>query len=174
MRVLITDHHLPGESLPAADAIVNPNLPGNDFPSKHLAGVGVAFYVMLGLRARLRESGWFAQRQVAEPNLAQLLDLVALGTVADVVPLDRNNRILVQQGILRIRAGQCVPGLRALLEVAGRDLLHRRRDGPGVCRRAASERGRATRRHVAGHRVSVDGRRGPRACHGCRTRCHEP
>jgi len=122
MRVLVTDHHLPGECLPAADAIVNPNLPGNDFPSKHLAGVGVAFYVMLGLRVRLRESGWFAQQQVAEPNLAQFLDLVALGTVADVVPLDRNNRILVQQGIRRIRAGQCVPGLQALLEVAGRNL----------------------------------------------------
>ncbi len=122
MRVLVTDHHLPGECLPAADAIVNPNLPDNDFPSKHLAGVGVAFYVMLGLRVRLRESGWFAQRQVAEPNLAQFLDLVALGTVADVVSLDRNNRILVQQGIRRIRAGQCVPGLQALLEVAGRDL----------------------------------------------------
>jgi len=122
MRVLITDHHLAGESLPAADAIVNPNIPGNDFPSKHLAGVGVAFYVMLGLRARLRDSGWFAQQQIAEPNLAQFLDLVALGTVADVVPLDHNNRILVQQGIQRIRAGQCVPGLRALLEVAGRDL----------------------------------------------------
>jgi single-stranded-DNA-specific exonuclease len=122
IRVLVTDHHLPGESLPAADAIVNPNIPGNDFPSKHLAGVGVAFYVMLGLRARLRESGWFGQRQIAEPNLAQFLDLVALGTVADVVPLDHNNRILVQQGIQRIRAGQCVPGLRALLEVAGRDL----------------------------------------------------
>jgi single-stranded-DNA-specific exonuclease len=122
MRVLITDHHLPGERLPAADAIVNPNIPGNDFPSKHLAGVGVAFYVMLGLRARLREAGWFARRQIAEPNLAQLLDLVALGTVADVVPLDRNNRIMVQQGIRRIRAGQCVPGLRALLEVAGRSL----------------------------------------------------
>jgi single-stranded-DNA-specific exonuclease len=122
MRVLITDHHLAGESLPAADAIVNPNIPGNDFPSKHLAGVGVAFYVMLGLRARLRDSGWSAQQQIAEPNLAQFLDLVALGTVADVVPLDHNNRILVQQGIQRIRAGQCVPGLRALLEVAGRDL----------------------------------------------------
>jgi single-stranded-DNA-specific exonuclease len=122
MRVLVTDHHLPGECLPAADAIVNPNLPDNDFPSKHLAGVGVAFYVMLGLRVRLRESGWFAQRQIAEPNLAQFLDLVALGTVADVVSLDRNNRILVQQGIRRIRAGQCVPGLQALLEVAGRDL----------------------------------------------------
>jgi single-stranded-DNA-specific exonuclease len=122
MQVLITDHHLPGACLPAADAIVNPNLPGNDFPSKHLAGVGVAFYVMLGLRVRLRECGWFGQQGLAEPNLAQLLDLVALGTIADVVPLDRNNRILVQQGIRRIRAGQCVPGLRALLEVAGRDL----------------------------------------------------
>ena len=122
MRVLITDHHLPGECLPTADAIVNPNLPGNDFPSKHLAGVGVAFYVLLGLRTHLRECGWFAARQAEEPNLAQFLDLVALGTVADVVPLDRNNRILVQQGIRRIRAGQCVPGLRALLEVAGRDL----------------------------------------------------
>ncbi|MGD2138556.1 MAG: single-stranded-DNA-specific exonuclease RecJ [Gammaproteobacteria bacterium] len=121
IRVLVTDHHLPGECLPEADAIVNPNLPDNDFPSKHLAGVGVAFYVMLGLRAHLRECGWFAARQIVEPNLAQFLDLVALGTVADVVPLDRNNRILVQQGIRRIRAGQCVPGLRALLEVAGRD-----------------------------------------------------
>jgi single-stranded-DNA-specific exonuclease len=143
MRVLVTDHHLPGECLPAADAIVNPNLPGNDFPSKHLAGVGVAFYVMLGLRVRLRESGWFAQRQVAEPNLAQLLDLVALGTVADVVPLDRNNRILVQQGIRRIRAGQCVPGLRALLEVAGRSL-------PGV---VATDLGFA-----AGPRLNAAGR----------------
>jgi single-stranded-DNA-specific exonuclease len=122
MHVLITDHHLPGDCLPAADAIVNPNLPGNEFSSKHLAGVGVAFYVMLGLRVRLRESGWFTLRQVEEPNLAQFLDLVALGTVADVVPLDRNNRILVQQGIRRIRAGQCAPGLQALLEVAGKDL----------------------------------------------------
>jgi len=121
MRVLVTDHHLPGERLPDADAIVNPNIPGNDFPSKHLAGVGVAFYVLLGLRTRLRDSGWFARQRRAEPNLAQFLDLVALGTVADVVPLDHNNRILVQQGILRIRAGQCVPGLRALLEVAGRN-----------------------------------------------------
>jgi single-stranded-DNA-specific exonuclease len=122
IRVLITDHHLPGEQLPAADVIVNPNLPGDDFPSKSLAGVGVAFYVMLALRARLREQGWFAQQAIAEPNLAQLLDLVALGTVADVVPLDRNNRILVQQGIRRMRAGRCVPGIRALLEVSGRSL----------------------------------------------------
>jgi single-stranded-DNA-specific exonuclease len=97
IRVLITDHHLPGEHLPEADAIVNPNLPGDTFPSKALAGVGVAFYVMLALRAHLREAGWFARQRLAEPNLAQWLDLVALGTVADVVPLDRNNRILVQQ-----------------------------------------------------------------------------
>ena len=121
MRVLITDHHLPGEQLPAADAIVNPNLRGDPFPSKHLAGVGVVFYVMLALRARLRELGWFEKASLPEPNLAQLLDLVALGTVADVVPLDRNNRILVHQGIQRIRAGRCVPGISALLEIAGRN-----------------------------------------------------
>ena len=90
--VLITDHHLPGETLPEADAIVNPNLPGDSFPSKSLAGVGVAFYVMLALRARLRELGWFERKGVAQPNLARYLDLVALGTVADVVPLDRINR----------------------------------------------------------------------------------
>jgi len=121
IRVLITDHHLPGEQLPEADAIVNPNLPGDPFPSKALAGVGVAFYVMLALRAHLREAGWFARQRLAEPNLAQWLDLVALGTVADVVPLDRNNRILVQQGLQRIRAGRCVPGIRALLEAGGRN-----------------------------------------------------
>ena len=121
IRVLVTDHHLAGVQLPAADAMVNPNLPGDPFPSKCLAGVGVAFYVLLALRARLREQGWFAQQKLAEPNLAQLLDLVALGTVADVVPLDRNNRILVQQGLARIRAGQCVPGIRALIEVGGRN-----------------------------------------------------
>jgi single-stranded-DNA-specific exonuclease len=120
IQVVVTDHHLPGEQLPPADAIVNPNLPGDAFPSKHLAGVGVAFYVMLALRTRLRERGWFESRQRTEPNLAQFLDLVALGTVADVVPLDRNNRILVQQGIRRIRAGRCVPGIRALLQVSGR------------------------------------------------------
>jgi single-stranded-DNA-specific exonuclease len=122
MRVLITDHHLPGHSLPDADAIVNPNLPGDAFPSKALAGVGVAFYVLLALRARLREQGWFADQGIDVPNLAQWLDLVALGTVADVVPLDRNNRLLVQQGLQRIRAGNCVPGLRALLEAGGRSL----------------------------------------------------
>jgi single-stranded-DNA-specific exonuclease len=119
MRVLITDHHLPGAELPAADAIVNPNQPGDDFPSKNLAGVGVIFYVMLALRSQLRASGC-AEKNIPEPNLARLLDLVALGTVADVVPLDHNNRILVAQGLKRINQGQTVPGIRALLEVAGR------------------------------------------------------
>jgi single-stranded-DNA-specific exonuclease len=122
IRVLITDHHLPGEQLPAADAIVNPNQHGDTFPSKNLAGVGVAFYVMLALRARLRDQGWFVKANLSEPNLAKLLDLVALGTVADVVPMDSNNRTLVHQGIQRLRAGKCVPGIRALLEIAGRNL----------------------------------------------------
>ncbi|KAF1026736.1 MAG: Single-stranded-DNA-specific exonuclease RecJ [Pseudomonas sp.] len=121
LRVLVTDHHLPGPELPAADAIVNPNQPGCGFPSKAMAGVGVIFYVMLALRARLRERDWFARQGIAEPNLAELLDLVALGSVADVVPLDANNRILVHQGLARIRAGRARAGLRALLEVAGRD-----------------------------------------------------
>lgn len=120
LKVLVTDHHLPGPELPAADAIVNPNQPDCSFPSKALAGVGVMFYVLLALRARLREIGWFAQQGLAEPNLAELLDLVALGSVADVVPLDANNRILVHQGLARIRAGRARPGLRAILEVAGR------------------------------------------------------
>ncbi|WP_437883674.1 single-stranded-DNA-specific exonuclease RecJ [Pseudomonas sp. LRF_L74] len=120
LKVLVTDHHLPGPELPAADAIVNPNQPGCDFPSKALAGVGVIFYVLLALRVRLREQGWFASAGIAEPNLGELLDLVALGSVADVVPLDANNRILVHQGLARIRAGRARPGLRAILEVAGR------------------------------------------------------
>ncbi len=120
IRVLITDHHLPGVSLPAADAIVNPNQPGDVFPAKNLAGVGVIFYLMLALRAHLRESGWFAERGLREPNLAHLLDLVALGTVADVVPLDHTNRILVAQGLVRIRERRCSAGLLALLQVAGR------------------------------------------------------
>lgn len=121
ISVLITDHHLPGSELPDADAIVNPNLPDDSFPSKYLAGVGVAFYVMLALRTRLRERGWFTQQGIVEPNLADYLDLVALGTVADVVPLDRNNRILVAQGLSRIRAQRCRPGILALLRVAGRN-----------------------------------------------------
>jgi single-stranded-DNA-specific exonuclease len=121
MTVIITDHHLPGLQLPVADAIVNPNQPGCDFPSKALAGVGVAFYLMLALRKYLRELNWFAPGQLAEPNLAQLLDLVALGTVADVVALDNNNRILVAQGLKRIRAGQTRPGIQALIEIANKD-----------------------------------------------------
>ena len=120
LPVLVTDHHLPGAELPAAAAIVNPNQPGCGFPSKSLAGVGVIFYVLLALRARLRELGWFSEQR-PQPNLAELLDLVALGTVADVVSLDANNRILVHQGLARIRAGRARPGLKAVLEVAGRE-----------------------------------------------------
>ena len=120
LKVLVTDHHLPGPELPAADAIVNPNQPGCGFPSKALAGVGVIFYVLLALRARLRDIGWLARAGLAEPNLGELLDLVALGSVADVVPLDANNRILVHQGLARIRAGRARPGLKAILEVAGK------------------------------------------------------
>ncbi|MBB1202842.1 single-stranded-DNA-specific exonuclease RecJ [Enterobacteriaceae bacterium 89] len=119
--VLVTDHHLPGDTLPAAEALVNPNLRDCDFPSKSLAGVGVAFYLMLALRSYLRDKGWFEAQGIAIPNLAELLDLVALGTVADVVPLDANNRILTWQGLSRIRAGKCRPGIKALLEVANRD-----------------------------------------------------
>ncbi|MGR5127227.1 single-stranded-DNA-specific exonuclease RecJ [Photobacterium swingsii] len=119
--VLVTDHHLPGHELPQADAIVNPNLHECDFPSKALCGVGVAFYLMLAVRAELRKTTWFAEQGIAEPNLAELLDLVALGTVADVVALDGNNRILVHQGLQRIRAGKCRPGIQALIEVANRD-----------------------------------------------------
>lgn len=120
IQVLITDHHLPGRQLPEADVIVNPNQNGDGFPSKHLAGVGVIFYVMLALRARLREEGWFDQGGIVEPNLAQLLDLVALGSVADLVPLDHNNRVLISQGLARIRGSQCCAGIKALAAVAGR------------------------------------------------------
>jgi len=120
IKVVITDHHLPGEDLPKACAIVNPNLKDDPFPSKHLAGVGVIFYVMLALRAKLREAGWFKEKDLPEPNMASFLDLVALGTVADVVPLDYNNRILVHHGIKRLRQQPLRPGLSALLEVASR------------------------------------------------------
>lgn len=116
MQVLVTDHHLPGDELPDALCIVNPNQPGCEFPSKNLAGVGVMFYVLLALRAELRERGAFAEKP--EPNLAILLDLVALGTVADVVKLDDNNRILVHQGLQRIRAGRACAGINALLQIA--------------------------------------------------------
>jgi len=119
IATLITDHHLPGDALPQATCIVNPNQPGCDFPSKAIAGVGVMFYVMLALRAELRRRAWFAARP--EFNLATLLDLVALGTVADVVRLDRNNRILVAQGLKRIREGKMQPGIAALMRVAGRE-----------------------------------------------------
>ena len=119
LQVLVTDHHLPGASLPEADVLVNPNQPGCDFPSKHLAGVGVMFYVLLALRAELRARGAFRDRP--EPQLAELLDLVALGTIADVVRLDRNNRLLVAAGLKRLRAGRCRPGLLALLRLAGRE-----------------------------------------------------
>ncbi|EAX0034239.1 single-stranded-DNA-specific exonuclease RecJ [Salmonella enterica] len=119
--VIVTDHHLPGDTLPDAEAIINPNLRDCEFPSKTLAGVGVAFYLMLALRTFLRDKGWFDERGIAPPNLAELLDLVALGTVADVVPLDANNRILTWQGLSRIRAGKCRPGIKALLEIANRD-----------------------------------------------------
>ncbi|MEI6893759.1 MAG: single-stranded-DNA-specific exonuclease RecJ [Colwellia sp.] len=121
MQVIVTDHHLPGHSLPIADAIVNPNQQGCNFPSKALAGVGVAFYLMLALRKYCREQHYFTEQGIAEPNIAQLLDLVALGTVADVVSLDVNNRILVAQGLKRIRAGQTRPGIQALIEIANKN-----------------------------------------------------
>ena len=122
MSVIVTDHHLPGAALPEADVIVNPNQPGCAFPSKALAGVGVMFYVLTALRAELRRRGWFESSGIAVPNLADALDLVALGTVADVVPLDKNNRILVAAGLARMRAGRARPGIEALFEVAGRDI----------------------------------------------------
>ena len=139
--VLITDHHLAGPVLPAPAIIVNPNQPGCAFPSKHIAGVGVMFYVLCAVRARLRERGAFAGRDA--PNLASLLDLVALGTVADVVRLDHVNRILVEQGLARIRAGRAQPGVAALFAVAGRDLR----------RASASDLG-----FVAGPRLNAAGR----------------
>ena len=120
VKVIVTDHHLPPETLPNADAIVNPNLAHCGFPSKNLAGVGVTFYLMLALRAKFREVGLFDAKN--QPNFTELLDLVALGTVSDVVPLDQNNRILVYQGIARIRAERCRCGIRALAEVAKRDM----------------------------------------------------
>lgn len=120
MKVIITDHHLTAETLPLADAIVNPNQPGDVFGSKNLAGVGVIFYVLLALRVHLREIDWFKKQGILEPNMAEYLDLVALGTVADVVPLDRNNRILVHQGIQRIKKGKARPGIQALMTIAGR------------------------------------------------------
>ncbi len=121
ITVLVTDHHLPGQVLPDVDAMVNPNLDSCAFPSKALAGVGVAFYLMMALCVHMRKQNWFAQQGMQEPKLMELIDLVALGTVADVVPLDENNRILVHQGLQRIRAGKARPGIQALIEVAKRD-----------------------------------------------------
>ncbi|WP_285163260.1 single-stranded-DNA-specific exonuclease RecJ [Shewanella goraebulensis] len=120
MQVVVTDHHLPGKSLPDADAIVNPNQDGCQFASKSIAGVGVAFYLMSALRAELKSRDWFQNNHIAEPNLGSLLDIVALGTVADVVSLDSNNRILVQAGLQRVKSGRCRVGITALLEVAKR------------------------------------------------------
>ncbi len=120
VKVIVTDHHLPGEDLPAAAAIVNPNQPGCEFPTKNLAGVGVIFYLLSALRSRLREQNYFVEHKLDEPNLADYLDLVALGTVADVVPLDFYNRIFVEQGLRRIRAGRTRPGITALIDVARR------------------------------------------------------
>lgn len=119
--VIVTDHHLPGKTLPEAWAIINPNQPGCVFPSKNLAGVGVAFYLLSGLRKTLRDIGWFTDNGMEEPNMAAWLDLVALGTVADVVPLDQVNRALVHQGLMRIRSGRCRPGIQALLRIAGKN-----------------------------------------------------
>ena len=119
--VIVTDHHLPGKTLPEAWAIINPNQPGCVFPSKNLAGVGVAFYLLSGLRKTLRDIGWFTDNGMEEPNMAAWLDLVALGTVADVVPLDQVNRALIHQGLMRIRSGRCRPGIQALLRIAGKN-----------------------------------------------------
>lgn len=123
IQTIITDHHLPAETLPDATVIVNPNMADCSFPSKSLAGVGVAFYLMLALRAYLRQMNWFTTHQLAEFNLAELLDLVAVGTIADLVPLDYNNRILVHQGLNRIRAGHCRVGMQALLAIANKNQL---------------------------------------------------
>jgi len=119
--IIITDHHLPGETLPDADAIVNPNQPGCEFPSKALAGVGVAFYTLLALRAELRQRDWFAKQGIAEPNLGNYLDLVALGSVADLVPLDHLNRCLIQQGLERINQKTCRPAITTLLSFVQRE-----------------------------------------------------
>jgi single-stranded-DNA-specific exonuclease len=120
IKVLITDHHLPGDELPQACAIVNPAQHDDTFPSKNLAGVGVIFYLMLALRSHLRDINWFDTQNIPEPNMAQFLDLVALGTVADVVSLDHNNRVLVTQGLQRIRAGKCRLGIKALIAITKR------------------------------------------------------
>jgi len=122
--VIITDHHLPAEVLPDADAIINPNQFSDDFPSKNLAGVGVIFYLMLAVKTALQQQNYFADNQITIPNITELLDLVALGTVADVVPLDKNNRILVEQGLRRMRSGQACSGIQALFRIAKRNIYN--------------------------------------------------
>lgn len=124
IKVIVTDHHLPGEALPHADAIINPNQQGDNFPSKNMAGVGVCFYLLLGLRQYLRQQGWFEQQNFPEPKLTDLLDLVALGTVADVVPLDRLNRTLVTLGITRMRKSLACAGINAIIQVAGKQITN--------------------------------------------------
>jgi single-stranded-DNA-specific exonuclease len=121
-KVIITDHHLPAEKLPDADAIINPNQRGDKFPSKNLAGVGVTFYLMLSAKSSLHQQGYFVENSIQEPNLTELLDLVALGTVADVVPLDQNNRILVEQGLRRMRGGKACEGIQALFRIGKRNI----------------------------------------------------
>jgi single-stranded-DNA-specific exonuclease len=171
IEVVVTDHHLPADTLPAARVIVNPNQPECGFPSKHMAGVGVMFYVLLALRAELRKRGVFdAQTQ---PKLDALLDLVALGTVADVVRLDANNRILVAQGLKRMRAGRMHAGVAALFRVAGAI-----RATPirltWALRWAAPERGRPAGRHVARDRMPDHRRRRPRLAAGAAAQRHQP
>ena len=152
-QVLVTDHHLAGPVLPDAEALVNPNLPDNAFPSKALAGVGVIFYVLIGLRSHLRDSGWFDRRGIPAPNMADYLDLVALGTVADVVPLDSNNRILVHQGLAAHSQWPMQAGNRRTFAHcraqpgAGTDRRH------GFYGRPAPQRGRQNRRYVARYRL---------------------
>jgi len=119
IKLLVTDHHLPGQQVPDADAIINPNQEGDQFPSKHLAGVGVMFYLLIALRSKMRNLGWFEEHAIDEPNIAQWLDIVAVGTVADLVKLDSNNRILVEHGLRRIRSGKGNVGIQALLKIAG-------------------------------------------------------
>jgi len=121
-KVIITDHHLPAENLPDADAIINPNQQGDQFPSKNLAGVGVIFYLMLSVKSSLHKQNYFTDNKLQEPNLTELLDLVALGTVADVVPLDQNNRILVEQGLRRMRGGKSCEGIQALFRIGKRNI----------------------------------------------------
>ena len=177
MKVLVTDHHLPalgahGVVLPAAEVIVNPNQPGCAFASKSIAGVGVMFYVLLALRALLRERGRFTE--ATQPRLDRLLDLVALGTVADVVKLDANNRRLVAQGLRRIRSGRMQPGVAALLAAAGRDATLCSAEDFGFAVGPRINAAGSAGRHDAGHRVPAHRRRDARARAGHRARCHQP